>query len=359
MPPAEAARLDVGLKSSVLQLQAFEVKEAARGQALAINQQKTAAGIVNIVSEETFGSMLERQSRLCAAAAARHQRRRRPGRLADRDQPPRRSRRFQLLPSRRPAPAQCGGTNRASNMRNLVADGVTNIEVMKAVTPDRDGDAIGGIINIVSRTAFQRDGREYRLVGSMSYNDLNGDWGHNAARDVLRYLQHSRQGEEPRHHASPRRNYKTDRYSENADIDWVVVTRGEQPDAEPDPGHEVPRGEPYRARVEGTTKTWGFNASIDFRIDAHNSFFFRPYFSHYDQHSQTFETDWDIDTRFQDEVGGRKTYAFLSSDGSRGRGTPGANGSRSTLGYIGTDDDTTTTSGPGPSAASTSATRSR
>src|SRR5688572_15871121 len=34
------ARLDVGLKSSVLQMQAFEVQEAARGQALAINQQK-------------------------------------------------------------------------------------------------------------------------------------------------------------------------------------------------------------------------------------------------------------------------------------------------------------------------------
>ena len=44
-------------ESEFLQMAAFEVKEAARGQALAINQQKTASGIVNIVSEETFGSM--------------------------------------------------------------------------------------------------------------------------------------------------------------------------------------------------------------------------------------------------------------------------------------------------------------
>ncbi len=51
--------LDAGLKSEVLRMAAFEVAEAARGQALAINQQKTARGIVNIVSEETFGAMNE------------------------------------------------------------------------------------------------------------------------------------------------------------------------------------------------------------------------------------------------------------------------------------------------------------
>ena len=49
--------VDAGLKSEVLRMAAFEVAEAARGQALAINQQKTARGIVNIVSEETFGAM--------------------------------------------------------------------------------------------------------------------------------------------------------------------------------------------------------------------------------------------------------------------------------------------------------------
>src|SRR5688572_24272188 len=49
--------LNAELKSDVLKMQAFEVAESARGQALAINQQKTARGIVNIVSEETFAAM--------------------------------------------------------------------------------------------------------------------------------------------------------------------------------------------------------------------------------------------------------------------------------------------------------------
>ena len=39
------------MKSSVLQLDSFVVQESVRGQSLAINMQKTAAGSVNIVSD--------------------------------------------------------------------------------------------------------------------------------------------------------------------------------------------------------------------------------------------------------------------------------------------------------------------
>jgi hypothetical protein len=53
-----AASVEVALKSEALKMQAFTVAESSRGQALAINQQKTASGLVNIVSEETFGQMI-------------------------------------------------------------------------------------------------------------------------------------------------------------------------------------------------------------------------------------------------------------------------------------------------------------
>src|SRR5512141_3156444 len=53
----QTTSVNAPLKSEILRMEAFEVAEAARGQALAINQQKTARGIVNIVSEETFGAM--------------------------------------------------------------------------------------------------------------------------------------------------------------------------------------------------------------------------------------------------------------------------------------------------------------
>jgi TonB-dependent receptor len=327
--------VNVGLKSSVLQLAAFEVQESARGQALAINQQKTAAGIVNIVSEETFGSML--------GGNPGYALQRLPGISVDEDQDgspsgvnlrgvPGELNSFQIDGERLP---NSGGTSRAASMKHLVADGITNIEVMKAVTPDRDGDAVGGIINVVSRNAFQRDGREYRLVGTGSYNDLSDTWGWNMRAtysDIFSVL-----GKEKNLGISfTATTYKTDRYSENADIDWERVTPAFFPALNlPAPTKFLEAS--HIERSYRTTKSWGFNGSIDFRMDAHNSFFLRPYVSHYDQHSETFETDWDIDTRFQDTATGRKTYAFLSPDGSRGRGTPVI--SQSTLGYIGTDDD--------------------
>ena len=335
--PGEAARLDVGLKSSVLQMQAFEVQEAARGQALAINQQKTAAGIVNIVSEETFGNMLSGNPGYALQ--------RLPGISVDEDQDgspsginlrgvPGDYNSFQIDGNRVP---NSSGTGRSASMKNIVADGITNIEVIKAATTDKDGDAIGGIINVVSRTAFQRDGREYRLVGSMSYNDLSDTFGYNARAtysDIFSIL-----GKDKNLGISiTATKYKTDRYSENVDMDWVFVTPANNPTLGLTNETKFLEAA-HSERSSRTTNTYGINASIDFRIDAQNSFYFRPYWSHYDASSETFETDYDVDTRFQDEVGGRKTYAFLSPDGSRGGGTPGANGSRSTLGYIGTDDD--------------------
>lgn len=55
MPQGGHAEANIGLTSSALRGEDIVVRAAASGQALAINQQKTANGIVNIVSEETFG----------------------------------------------------------------------------------------------------------------------------------------------------------------------------------------------------------------------------------------------------------------------------------------------------------------
>ena len=331
------ATLDVGLKSSILQLATFEVREAARGQALAINQQKTAAGIVNIVSEETFGNMISGNPGYALQ--------RLPGISVNEDQDgspsdfnlrgvPGEFNSLQIDGNRIP---NSGGTSRAANTKFLVADGITNIEVLKAVTPDRDGDAIGGIVNIISRTAFQRDSRDIKLVGSASYNAASNKWGYNGRLSYSDIF--SIAGKEKNLGVSfTFTKYKTDRYSENADIDWERVTPSLFPALNlPAPTKFLEAT--HSERSFRSTFTTGLNGSIDFRTDAHNSFYFRPGWSHYDQNSQTYETDWDIDKRFQDVAGGRKTYAFLSPDGSRGGGTPGANGSQASLGYIGTDDN--------------------
>jgi TonB-dependent receptor len=337
VPTGGATTVDARLKSSVLQLATFEVKEAARGQALAINQQKTAAGIINIVSEETFGNMISGNPGYALQ--------RLPGISVNEDQDgspstfnlrgvPGDLNSLQIDGNRVP---NASGTSRAADTKFLVADGITNIEVIKAVTPDRDGDAVGGIVNIISRTAFQRDGRELRLVGSASYNSASEKWGYNGRlsySDIFSVL-----GRENNFGVSVTfTKYTTDRYSENADIDWERVTPEYFPALRlPAPTKFLEAS--HSERSFRTTHTTGINGSFDYRTDEHNSFYFRPGWSHYDQNSRTYETDWDVDKRFQDTPTGRKTYAFLAPDGSRGGGTPGPNGSQASIGYIGTDDN--------------------
>lgn len=67
------------------------------------------------------------------------------------------------------------GNTRGLSTNQLNADGISNIEVIKAATPDRDGDAIGGIINVISRSAFAREGRSFELAASGPYYEKTGN----------------------------------------------------------------------------------------------------------------------------------------------------------------------------------------
>ncbi len=336
-----ATLFNAGLKSEVLQLESFEVQETARGQALAINQQRTAAGIINIVSEETFGQM--------TAGNIGQALQRLPGISVNEDQDGSTTgfnirgisgdyNSFQVDGNRVP---NTGNTSRSFDARQFEASGVTNIEVIKAPTPDRDGDAIGGIVNVVSRSAFQRDGRSFKLKLAGVYSDLPEKWGHSAS---LQYTDiFSVGGKEKNLGVSlTLSSHRTNRYSENADIDWIQVT------PENNPQLNLPTDRPVWF-MEAThwehdtriTTTRGLSGSIDFRTDEHNSFYLRPSYSRSSRSGTKFETDIDVDTRFQDQVGGRKTYAFLNETSGRGiagSNGPSSNGSRGFRGWIGTDD---------------------
>ena len=70
-----------------------------------------------------------------------------------------------------------------SDRRNVAldvipSDLVESLEVTKTLTPNQDGDAIGGTINIKSLSAFDREGMSYKLKGQSFYNDLQGSRGH-------------------------------------------------------------------------------------------------------------------------------------------------------------------------------------
>ena len=60
----------------------------------------------------------------------------------------------------------------------IPSDLVESLEVTKSLTPDQDGDAIGGTINIKSLTAFDREGMSYKLQGQSYYNVLEEEDGY-------------------------------------------------------------------------------------------------------------------------------------------------------------------------------------
>lgn len=323
---------DAGLKSEVLRMAAFEVAEAARGQALAINQQKTARGIVNIVSEETFGAMNDGNIGYALA--------RLPGLTVNEgeDGTPEgvnirglasEFNSFQLDGNRL--------SIRGFSTRDLVADGIANIEVIKAPTPDRDGDAIGGMINVISRSAFQRDGQEVRLGASVNYLGMPKKWGHNL-KATYSNLYGIHGAEKNLGVSVTVSHYTSNRYYINNDTDWTLINPATNPT------YNLP-GFPFYYNPNMTVQynlrestSYAVNAAIDYRIDKHNTFYFRPLHSHQNIDASRYLSRPYIDTRFQDAINGRKTFEFLRF--GQGRGTAGANGSRGEIRYSAEESET-------------------
>lgn len=272
-----AAAVNFALESTVLKMEAFTVADSARGQALAINQQKTASGIVNIVSEETFGQMVNGNIGYALE--------RLPGLTVSSDEDGTPSgvnirglssayNSFQIDGNRVPT----SGGSRGFSTSQLTADGISNIEVVKAPTPDRDGDAVGGIINVVSRSAFQREGREVRLTASGTYYDLRENWGHNFGltySDIFSLF-----GREKNFGVSiTATTYETSRDYDNLDKDYALLRPANEP--------ALNLSEPIYFHTNGapqtnnrTSKAYGLNASFDFRVGENSTFYFKPLYTH-------------------------------------------------------------------------------
>lgn len=331
----EATFIDVVMEGQVFSLPGLVITPLVVGQERAINQQKTAAGIINVVSEEQFGALVDGNigqalQRLPGISVNEAQ----DGSVGDINIRGIAGEYNSVQVDGNRVPSS--GGSRSFDPRQLSADGVTNIEVIKAPTPDRDGDAIGGIVNLVTRSAFQREGREMFLRVAGILNEEPGEWGNSG---VFSFSDIFSVGEGTRNLgvSISLSRYDTDRYSRNADMDWIRVT----PDLHP----ELNLGQ-YDEPVwfmESThweydtrkTDNYSLSASIDFRVDESNSFYFRPSYSRFERNGVKFETDINIDTQFDDDGDPDEfTYAVLTP--TYGRGTEASEASR---GWIGTLED--------------------
>jgi TonB-dependent receptor len=338
VPADGRATANFGLDSAALVADEIVVRAAATGQALAINQQRTAAGIVNVFNEEVFGPAPDGNIGYALQ--------RLPGISVDTNQqgePTNFNIRgvggnfnaFQINGNRL---ASAGG--RAANLGDFSNDGISNIEVIKAATPDRDGDAIGGIVNVVTRSAFERGGRRIDVEAGVNYRDLSEEFGYSVSANYSDLFSIGGGDYENLGVSISVGSYEIDRTSLNRDMDWVQVTPENNPQLDLSSFNGEPSFFMESSHWEtdfSTTRVNTVNVDLDFRSDDSNSFYLRGFYSQSDRSNDVFETDINIDREFEDEIDGNKTYAFLTP--TSGGGTPGETGSQGDFGYIGTDQD--------------------
>lgn len=169
--PAEGTvDVDIKLSSNSVNLGTVVITGVLQGQQRALNQQKSADNIKNVVSADQIGRFPDPN---VAEALQRV-----PGVNIERDQG---EGRYVLVRGLAPQ-----FTNISINGEQIPspeadvryvaldavpADQLASIEVSKALTPDMDGDAIGGSVNLITRTA-QNDKLTVNGSGLMGYNNL-------------------------------------------------------------------------------------------------------------------------------------------------------------------------------------------
>src|SRR5688572_8386558 len=178
----QIARADAVLASSgTIVLDPFTVESIREGQSRAINQQRTANTIKNIISSDAIGNLPDRTvgealGRLPGVNVVDDRYASIRGTTAEHNSVTLYGDRFTTAGDSVDS-TQTQTDTRAVDLSLIPAEMVGGIEVIKALTPDLDADSFGGTINLVTRSAF--DVKERTINGKAEYiiNDFRSNDG--------------------------------------------------------------------------------------------------------------------------------------------------------------------------------------
>ncbi len=171
-----SAQLNVLFGDEVLTLDTLTIQGAAVGSARAINQQRAADTLTNIVAADAIGrfpdqNAAESLQRLPGVALYRDQG---EGRFVDL-----RGLNYiytsVTLNNSKLASPEVGGRFLALDV--VPADSLASLEVIKVKTPDQDGEGLGGTVNIRTKSAFDSDGRAASATAQGIYSGLTEQFG--------------------------------------------------------------------------------------------------------------------------------------------------------------------------------------
>ena len=171
LAPGQALTREIALTAQIYAMEKFTVAGEREGNALAITQQRNAANVKNVISADAFGNIADQNignllMRLpgvaeeilegeVAAVSIR-------GIGADMN--------AVTVDGTRSASGNTGVLDRGFAVDRIPADFVERIEVTKALTPDMDGDSIGGAVNLRTKSPLDRKGRFLSYMGGTSWN---------------------------------------------------------------------------------------------------------------------------------------------------------------------------------------------
>jgi iron complex outermembrane receptor protein len=171
---AGRTRRDVALNSTIYTLEKFTVAGEREGNAAAIAAQRNAVNVQNVVTADAFGSM--------AKGNVGNFLRRLPGIAGTSDEIDTEnvilrgmSAEFTSMDIDGTRYAGAGGTgSRTQSALGMPADLIERIEVVKSPTPDTPADSLGGRINLVTKSAYDQQGRRIRASFADSYSPTYG-----------------------------------------------------------------------------------------------------------------------------------------------------------------------------------------
>lgn len=168
--------LDLGLislQSDATSLETITVRGSLEGQQRALNQQRTADNIKNVISADLIGRFpdLNVAEAMQRVPGVNIQRDKGEGSTVSLRGTPPHFTTIQINGEQMPSVSQGGSRNEALDL--IPADQLSSMEITKAPTPDIDGDAIGGVINLKTPTA-RGERLRLRAESALGYNDISG-----------------------------------------------------------------------------------------------------------------------------------------------------------------------------------------
>ena len=165
---------NVALSSEYYRLEAFNVTEAREGSARAIAEQKNASNIKSVVATDSFGNLrdgnvAELLSRLPGLSVLYSSNDIRNVMVRGIDS----SLGLTTIDGNQLANAESAGMSRSFQWDQSSVDQIETVEVERTPTPDKDAAAIGGTVNLVTKSAFDSVGnRRINVSLGGSYDDV-------------------------------------------------------------------------------------------------------------------------------------------------------------------------------------------